>query len=168
MSPTEPRADEGLREALHDTLATVAFLRSVVASGERLSDTDNERMREVYDKARAALTQPATASREEGGADDDLAAAWHAATRAGGDEPTAWLSDVAHAKAFLAALRLSRAHAAVETTPAGLDVEALAEAMYRVLGATGTWMGPSIEFAPQLAAEYDRILSDPDAARGPQ
>lgn len=54
-TPTGTAEPEGLRKHLHDTLATIAFLRSVVASGERLSDDDESRMREVYESARDAL-----------------------------------------------------------------------------------------------------------------
>jgi hypothetical protein len=49
---------DGLREHVHDLLAAVAFLRSVVASGEHLNADDEARLREVYESARAALAEP--------------------------------------------------------------------------------------------------------------
>lgn len=69
-----------LREALRKAVASMAFLRSVIASGEYLSDADEAQLREVYETARAVLAVSAGEPRV--GELDALAIEWLAAKRA--------------------------------------------------------------------------------------
>lgn len=67
------RSGDGLREALADMIDTVAFLSSVVMSGETLDEHDGKRIGTAMNKARAALNTSDTGARTGGTAYNDPA-----------------------------------------------------------------------------------------------